>query len=97
MEIVAFYETINNYPFCYFVIGLVIGYFLRGFVLHGFSKFRNKKPSRYQGKNSDVSLKRSAPTTELQEPSFDLPNAIVKSITSRQFSSLPIDQHGNEI
>jgi len=97
MDIVAFYETINNNPSCYFVMGLVIGYFLRGFVLHGFSKFRNKKPSRYQGKTSDRSLKKSTPTAELQEPSFDLPNAIVKSITSRQFSSLPIDQHGNEI
>jgi hypothetical protein len=98
MDFDAFLEIINTYPALYFIAGLVVGYFLHGIVANGFlSLSSNKKTSRYQSQKSDAAAKRPTTITELQEPSFDLPEAVVKTLTPRRISSIAFDQHGNEV
>jgi hypothetical protein len=97
MEIDTFFEIINAYPALYFVAGLIVGYFLHGVAANGFSSLSsNKKPSRYQSKKSDAA-KRPTTITELQEPSFDLPEAVANTLTPRRISGIAFDQHGNEV
>ncbi|ESS73590.1 hypothetical protein MGMO_15c00110 [Methyloglobulus morosus KoM1] len=71
MTIDTFFEFINTYPACYFVLGLMVGYFLHGLVINGFSsKTRSKRPSRYESKKTDSTIKRSNVVTESSEPFF---------------------------
>jgi hypothetical protein len=98
MEIDTVLEIINTHPILYFTAGLVVGYLLHMIVSKGFSStFRNKKPSRYQSKKGDSSVKRASAIVELNEPSFDWPDAAVKTMKPPQFISLSLDQHGNRV
>lgn len=98
MDIVTFLESVKTNPACYFVAGIVLGYFLRGFVLNGFtSEFRGKRPSRYQSKRISPPVKRPGIAAELKEPAFDWTDAAVKTIRPRGLGSNALDQHGNEI
>ncbi len=98
MDIDTFFEIINDNPILYFIAGLVVGYLLHGLVMKGFaSAFRNKKPSRYQSKKGDASVKRTNAVVELNEPSFDWPDVAVKKVAPRQFASISLDHHSNEI
>jgi hypothetical protein len=100
MEIDTFIEIINANPACYFVVGLILGYFLRGTFSHGVvSEFRNKRPSRYQTKKIDP-VKRSSIVADLAEPSFDWSDAAAKTIIARQKqklgSNIPLESQINE-
>lgn len=98
MDIVTFLESVKTNPACYFVAGIVLGYFLRGFVLYGFaSEFRGKRPSRYQNKKVDSPVKRPGIAAELNEPAFDWTDVAVKTIRPRRMGSHALGQHGNEI
>jgi hypothetical protein len=91
-------EIINTYPAMYFIVGLVMGYFLRGLVSNRFvSIFGNKKPGRYQSIKTDTSVKRSTVISDLQEPPFDLPDAVVKSLTPQRVGGIIFDQPNNEV
>jgi hypothetical protein len=47
MDISTFFETIKTNPACFLIAGIVLGYVLRGFVLHGIvSDFRSKRSWR---------------------------------------------------
>ena len=98
MDIETIFEIIKTNPACYFVAGIVLGYFLRGFVLHGFvSESRSKRPSRYQSKKADASsVKWASAVADSAEPSFDLSDVTVKAFTSQRIGSISLDQHGSE-
>jgi hypothetical protein len=97
MDILTFFEVIKTNPVCHFVAGIVLGYVLRGFVLHGFvPDFRSKRPSRYQTKKADASVKRASIVTDSSEPSFEWADSTVKAFTSQRIGSISLDQHGNE-
>ncbi|MEQ1543771.1 hypothetical protein [Methyloglobulus sp.] len=97
MDINTILEIIKTNPACYFIAGLALGYFLRGFVLHGsVSDFRGKRPSRYQPKKADVSVKRASATADANEPSFEWADSTVNAFTSRRLGSISLDQHGKE-
>ncbi len=97
MDISAIFEIIKTNPACYFVAGIVLGYFLRGFVLHGFvSESRSKRPSRYQTKKADPATKRSSVVAEFNEPSFDLSDVTLKAFTSQRITNIALDQNRNE-
>jgi hypothetical protein len=98
MNIDTFLEIINTHPALYFIMGLIVGYLLHSLVSKGFSSvFSNKKPNRYQSKNTSPGVKRSNTVVELNEPSFDWPDASVKTMKPPQFISLPLDQQGNRV
>lgn len=98
MDINTFLDIFNAHPAWYFIAGFVAGYLLHGIIIQVFaSAFRGKKPSRYQSNKSDAQAKRSTAATELHEPSFDLPEAVAKSLTPRRLSGISFDQHGNEV
>jgi hypothetical protein len=98
MEIVTFLGFIETNPACYFIAGLVLGYFLRGFILNSFiSEFRSKRTSRYQSKKLDSPVTRPNIVAELNEPAFDWSDATVKTIASRRFGSIPLNRPGNEV
>jgi hypothetical protein len=98
MDIVTLLGLIKTNPACYFVAGIVLGYFLRGFVSNGFfSEFRSKRPSRYQSKKLGSPVKRTGIAAELNEPAFDWTDAAAKTITARRLGRNALDQHGNEI
>lgn len=97
MDIDTIFEIIKSNPACYFVTGVVLGYFLRGFVLHGFvAESRSKRPSRYQTKKADAPVKRASVVGNSAEPSFDLSDMTVKAFTSQRIGSISLDQQGNE-
>jgi hypothetical protein len=98
MDIGTFLESVKTNPACYFVAGIVLGYFLRGFVLNGLvSEFHGKRPSRYQNKKVVSLVKRSCIVAELNEPAFDWTDETMKAIRPRRIGSNALDQHGNEI
>jgi hypothetical protein len=85
MDIVTFLEFIKTNPSCYFVAGVVIGYFLRGFVANGFfSGLRSKRPSRYQSKQVGPPVKLPSVAAKLNEPAFDWSEAAVKATEPRR-------------
>jgi hypothetical protein len=97
MDISTFFETIKTNPACFLIAGIVLGYVLRGFVLHGIvSDFRSKRPNRYQTKKVDSSIKRPTVVADSNEPSFEWSDATVKAFTSQRIGSISLDQHGNE-
>lgn len=97
MDVNTIFEIIKTNPACYFVAGIVLGYFLRGFVCNGFvSDFRSKRPSRYQTKKGSPSVKRANIVASSNEPSFEWTDATVKAFTSQRIGSISLDQHGNE-
>lgn len=97
MELETIIEIIKTNPACYFVAGIVLGYFLRGFVLpSSVSDSSSKRPSRYQPKNTDVLVKRAGIVADSNEPPFEWSDKTVKAFTSQRIGSIALDQHGNE-
>ena len=95
MEFNSILEIIKTNPACYFIAGVVLGYFLRGFSFALGS--RNQRPSRYQSKTVDSVAKRSSSVVvDLPEPSFDLSDVTMKTFTSRKIGGISLDQHRNE-
>jgi hypothetical protein len=71
MTIDTFFEIMNTYPAGYFVLGVFVGYFLHGLMANGFSsKTRGKRPSRYESKKTDSTIKRPNVVAESSEPFF---------------------------
>lgn len=96
MEMNTLYEFINANPAGYFVLGLIVGYFLRGLFNKGFSsKSQHKKPNRYQSLATKAATNKTSVATDLQEPSFDWPE-ITKTVAPRRFASAAMEQSGNE-
>lgn len=96
MEMNTLFELINANPACYFVFGLIMGYFLRGLFSKGFSsKSQHKKPNRYQALTAKTTTNKTSVATDLQEPSFDWPE-ITKTVAPRRFASAAMEQSGNE-
>jgi hypothetical protein len=97
MDIDAIFEIIKTNPVCYFVAGIVVGYFLRGLVLRGsVSDSFGKRPSRYQPKKTNASVKRSGFVTDSNEPPVEWTDSTVKAFTSQRIGSISLDQHGSE-
>jgi hypothetical protein len=98
MDVNTLLDTFNAHPSGYFLVGFVLGFIMHGFIMHAVSAaFRNKKPSRYQGIKTNASVKRSSAVSELHEPSFDLPEAVAKTLTPGHLNGMGFDQHRNEI
>jgi len=98
MDVNTLLDTFNAHPSGYFIGGFIVGFVMHGFVMQAVTAaFRNKKPSRYQGIITNASAKRSSAVSELQEPSFDLPEAVAKTLTPGHLNGLGFDQHRNEI
>ena len=98
MEVGAFLEFINTHPALYFAAGVVVGYLFHGLVTRGLSSAsRSKKPGRYHSKTSGAPVKRVTAAVDLNEPSFDWPEAAVKTMTPAKFISLPLEQQGNRV
>jgi hypothetical protein len=98
MEIGAFLELFNSHPALYFAAGVIVGYVFHGLVTRGLSSAsRSKKPGRYHSKTSATPVKRVTAAADLNEPSFDWPEAAVKTMTPPKFISLPLDQQGNSV
>jgi hypothetical protein len=91
MDITTILETVTTTSLSYFFIGSVLGYLLKGFL----SSFRSKRPSRYETTKADAS-KRTEIMAETNEPSFELPDSILKTLTPRRLSSVTIDENINE-
>jgi hypothetical protein len=97
MELQTIFEIIKTNPACYFVAGIVIGYFLRGFVLRGsMLNSSGKRPSRYQAQKTDAPVKRAGIVSDSNEPPFEWSDKTVKAFTSQRISSISLDQHSNE-
>jgi hypothetical protein len=97
MDIDAIFEIIKTNPVCYFVAGIVVGYFLRGLALRGsVSDSFGKRPSRYQPKKTNASVKRSGFVTDSNEPPVEWTDSTVKAFTSQRIGSISLDQHGSE-
>jgi hypothetical protein len=97
MELETIFEIINTNPACYFVAGIVLGYVLRGFVLRGsVSDSSSKRPSRYQPKKTDTSVKRAGMVMDSNEPPLEWSDKTVKAFTSQRIGSIALDRHGNE-
>lgn len=93
MEIDTIFEYITSNPWCYFIAGLLIGYGLRLI----FSEYRTRRPGRYHSKKLPVTDKRVIFSEDLQEPSFDLPDAVLKSFTAQRVNnSVVFDHKGSE-
>lgn len=96
MEMNTLFELINANPACYFVLGFILGFLLRGLFLKGFSaKSQNKKPNRYQGLTAKAATNKTSVAADLHEPSFDWPE-ITKTVAPRRFATAPMEQSGNE-
>ena len=97
MELETIFEFINTNPACYFIAGIVLGYFLRGFVLRSLVlDSSGKQPSRYQPKKADASVKRAGTVADSNEPPFDWRDKTVKAFTSQRIGSISLEKHGNE-
>jgi hypothetical protein len=97
MELETIIEIIKTNPACYFFTGIVLGYFLRGFVLQGsVLNSSGKRPSRYQPKKADASVKRAGIVADSNEPPFEWSDKTVKAFTSQRIGSIALDQHSNE-
>lgn len=88
MDVAGIFEIITTNPLCYFVLGVVAGYLLRVYLIES----RGKRLSRYDTKKFS-SAKRPAKSSELNEPSFDLPDGVLKTLHPQQ---LRLDQNGND-
>jgi hypothetical protein len=88
MDITTILETVTVTSLSYFLVGSVVGYLFRAYL----SSFRSKRPSRYE----KASVNRSAILAETNEPSFELPDAVLKTLTPRRLSSVTIDENINE-
>ena len=96
MEMNTLFELINANPASYFVLGFIVGYFLRGLFMKGFSaKSQHKKPNRYQGLNAKATTNKTSVVVDLQEPSFDWPD-ISKTVASKRFATAQMEHSGNE-
>lgn len=96
MEMNTLFELIYANPACYFVIGFILGFLIRGLFVKGFSaKSQNKKPNRYQGLNAKATPNKTSVVADLQEPSFDWPD-ISKTVASKRFAAAPMEHSGNE-
>jgi hypothetical protein len=88
--------TTNPNPACLFLAGVILGYFLRGFIVRGLVPGnRKQRPSRYQNMKAAPSTKSSSVVPELAEPSFDWTDAAVKTFASRRLTAIPVDQQRN--
>jgi hypothetical protein len=97
MEIDVILEIIKTYPACYFIAGIVLGYFLRGLVLRGsVSDSFGKRPSRYQPKKTNASVRRSGSVMDSNEPPVEWTDSTVKAFTSQRIGSISLDQHGKD-
>ncbi len=89
MDVAGIFEIIITNPLCYFVLGAVAGYFLRVYLIES----RAKRLSRYDTKKFSGAAKRPAKSYELNEPSFDLPDGVLRSLAPQQ---LKLEQNGND-
>lgn len=88
MNINNMLEILNDNPICYFMIGLLFGFLLRGFMLRRFSTdSRNKKPGRYHNQKTHSAVKRSQAIVDDNEPSFGWAEAAIKTVTNQKYNS----------
>ena len=90
MDLANILELIKENPGSYFIAGLMVGFFLRGYLAY----YRVKRPGRYEAlelKGGRRMPQKVAPN----EPCFEWADAAVKKLTAKQ-SDLPIAQHSNE-
>lgn len=92
MDLSTILETVTATTLCYFFAGSVVGYFLRV----NLSRFNGKRPGRYESKKTERSDKRMAVMTEFNEPPFDLPDSVLKTLTPRRLGSVSVDSNGSE-
>ena len=95
MIIDTFFEIMNTYPAGYFILGIIVGYFLHGLVASGFSsKTRGKRPSRYDSKKTDTTIKRPSVVAESSEPFFW---AVIFSPPQYYLAVFPVLVTGNSL
>lgn len=88
MNINNMLEMLNDNPICYFMIGMLCGFLLRGFILHRFSTdSRNKKSGRYHNQKTHSAAKRSQTIVNVNEPSFGWAEAAIKTVTNQKYNS----------
>lgn len=92
MDISTITELVSQNPACYFVAGLVVGYFMRNPHFND----RAKRPGRYQVSVKSSHEKHAVVMPGSNEPYFDWADAAVKSLTSRQ-NTVALHQSSEEI
>jgi hypothetical protein len=77
-------EFILANPASLFVLGLIVGFFLRGLMGSVFSASRTKKPGRYRGRKSNMDVnKPSATVVDIKEPALEWSDNVVRNIAQR--------------
>lgn len=92
MDLSIILETVTVTSLYYFFAGSIVGYFLRV----NLSRFNGKRPGRYASKKTELPDKRMAVMTEFNEPPFELPDAVLKTLSTRRLGSVSVDPIGNE-
>jgi hypothetical protein len=92
MDITTILETLTPISLGYFIIGALVGYLLRVYS----SNFRSKRPSRYETTKTDATVKRFANLDESNEPAFELPDSVLKTLTPSRLSRAGFDENINE-
>lgn len=92
MDITTIIETITPTTVAYFLVGGLAGFILRSFTF----TFGRKRPGRYELVKSNSAAKRSVFQSDLNDPAFELPDSVLKTLTANRLSGVGIDDNVNE-
>jgi hypothetical protein len=93
MDMTTIFATVTPISLAYFFFGILTGYILRA----NLSDFRGKKHGRYRSSTrSDNPVKQPTTLTEADEPSFELPDSVLKGLIPRRSDTLSMDKNVNE-
>jgi hypothetical protein len=84
--------TITPTSLGYFFLGALVGYLFHVYQ----AAYPGKRTGRYDTKKSGSSPRRSTILASLQEPTFELPDSVLKTLGPDRMAGMSMEGNGNE-